>query len=259
MTGREGPLIPDKKSNRVYFAHYPLSHPAWLVIRRAGTQIKAAASLHFHGALLDIGCGEKWKNDLVGHYVDQYIGVDHAETLHDPSSVDRIGSAYALPAEDGEFDCVLCTSVLEHLEEPQVALAEAYRVLKPGGTAVFTAPQIWHLHEEPRDFFRFTCYGLKHLFIKAGFEPIEIKALSGFWTTFGSELNYYLNGFKWGIFRPFMSLWTAINNLIFLALGKNQHNEKWTWMYLVIAHKSAPLTSKSQKNVQRRKANRIPD
>ena len=226
-----------KNSSRRYYARRPLGHPAWLVVRLAGRQIEAAAARYFHGALLDIGCGEKWKSDLIGHYVERYVGVDHADSFHDRSAIDRIGSAYALPATDGEFDCVLCTAVLEHLEEPQAALVEAFRVLKPGGYAVYSVPLFWHLHEEPRDFFRFTRYGIEHLFTKAGFELIENKALSGFWATFGSEFNYYLNSFKWGIFRPFISLCTALNNLGFLILEKLHRNEKWTWMYLVIARK----------------------
>jgi SAM-dependent methyltransferase len=236
--------MPGKDPIRRYYAHYPLTSPSWLVMHRAGAQIEAAAANHFHGTLLDIGCGEKWKSDLVGRYVERYVGVDHADTLHDQSAIDRIGSAYALPAVDGEFDCVLCTAVLEHLEEPEKALREAWRVLKPGGIALFTAPMIWHLHEEPRDFFRFTRYGLQYLFTKAGFELLEMKAVSGFWVTFGSEFNYYLNSISWGIFRPFISLCTALNNLIFLALEKLPRNDKWTWMHLVIARKPTVADSK---------------
>jgi len=230
-------MMLSKDPKQRYYARRHLHHPAWLVTRLAGRQIEAAAARYFHGSLLDIGCGDKWKNDLIERFVDRYVGVDHAGTVHDRSVIDRIGTAYALPATDNEFDCILCTAVLEHLEEPQAALVEAFRVLKPGGYALYSVPLFWHLHKEPRDFFRFTRYGIEHLFGKAGFELVENRALSGFWATFRSEFNYYLNSFKWGFFRPFISLCTALNNLIFLALEKLHRNEKWTWMYLVIARK----------------------
>lgn len=91
------------------------------------------------------------------------------------------GSAYEIPAEDDAFDSALCTAVLEHLEEPESAIRECHRVLKPGACAVYTVPFIWHLHEEPRDFFRYSRYGLEYLFKKVGFEIVELEALSGFW------------------------------------------------------------------------------
>jgi SAM-dependent methyltransferase len=230
-------MDPDR---RRYYAHYPLTHPAWLVMRLAGAAIETAASAHFHGSLLDIGCGEKWKADLVGRFVERYIGVDHAGSLHDPSAIDRVGSAYALPAADGEFDCILCTSVLEHLEEPGAALCEALRVLKPGGAAVYTVPQIWHLHEEPRDFFRFTRYGLQHLLTKAGFERIEIRPLSGFFAMIAAEFNSYLNHRRWGLFRPAAKTWFALNNVTFSLLEKVHQDPKWTWMNMAVAYKPGP-------------------
>lgn len=220
-----------------YYSHYPIHHPSWLVMRRAGDRIETAAVRFFHGDLLDIGCGDKWKRDLVGHLVTRYVGVDHSATRHDPSAIDRLGSAYSLPAADGEFDCVLCSSVLEHLEEPEAALREALRVLKPGGTAIYTAPQAWHLHEEPRDFFRFTRHGLRHLFEKAGFEIVEIEPLSGLFLAFGSELGYYLNGIRWRPLRPLVTLWIVANNLLFLLLEKIKRDPRWTWMNLVVARK----------------------
>jgi len=71
-------------------------------------------------------------------------------------------------------------------------------VLKRGGFALYSVPFIWHLHEEPRDFFRFTKYGLAHLFTKVGFEVVELRALSGFWVTFGALLSYNLARFNYG-------------------------------------------------------------
>jgi ubiquinone/menaquinone biosynthesis C-methylase UbiE len=152
-----------------------------------------SANKYLSGRLIDIGCGEKPYAEMLKPFVSEHIGVDHEGSLHDKSNMDRIGTAYEIPAEDGEFDSAICTAVLEHLEEPDKAIAECSRVLRPGGgVAIYTTVLFWHLHEEPRDFYRYTKYGLRYLFEKNGFEIVEIKPLSGFCVTFGQELVYYL-------------------------------------------------------------------
>jgi hypothetical protein len=112
-------------------------------------------------------------------------------------------------------------------------------VLKSGGVAIYSVPFIWHLHEEPRDFYRFSKYGLKYLFEKTGFEIIEIKALSGFWVTFGQLFVYNLYRFNRSIVK-----WTHIIDIIGLliqalayALDRVDRTERWTWMYMVVAKK----------------------
>ncbi len=46
----------------------------------------------------------------------------------------------ALPFEDGTFDVILCSHVLEHVPDDAAAMAELYRVLRPGGHALLIAP-----------------------------------------------------------------------------------------------------------------------
>lgn len=45
-----------------------------------------------------------------------------------------------LPLRSGTFDCAVCIHVLEHVERDRHAIAEIYRVLKPGGWALITVP-----------------------------------------------------------------------------------------------------------------------
>ncbi len=45
----------------------------------------------------------------------------------------RVGDVYALPFADSSFDAVFSNALLDHLRAPQKAIAEMYRVLKPGG------------------------------------------------------------------------------------------------------------------------------
>ncbi|KKT52734.1 MAG: Methyltransferase type 11 [Candidatus Yanofskybacteria bacterium GW2011_GWF1_44_227] len=69
-----------------------------------------------------------------------------------------------LPFEDGKFDIILCTEVLEHLHSPHVAISEMKRVLKVGGKLILTTRFIFPIHDAPGDYFRYTKYGLRYLF-----------------------------------------------------------------------------------------------
>ena len=71
---------------------------------------------------------------MLAGQLEEHIGVGtHQCTLHEKSSVDLWGTAYAIPVESDSFDSALCTAVMEHLEEPEQALRECHRVLKAGG------------------------------------------------------------------------------------------------------------------------------
>ena len=130
--------------------------------------------------------------------------------------------------------------MLEHLEEPENAIRECYRVMKTGGYAIYSVPFIWHLHEEPRDFFRYSKYGLQYLFEKVGFEVIEIRPLSGFAVTFIQLHLYILNGkFNKGIIKRIgvVRLYSYLMQRLGLFLNKHDNTKQWTWMYIIVAKK----------------------
>lgn len=57
-----------------------------------------------------------------------------------------------LPFDNNAFDVVFCNHVLEHIEDDKKAMAELYRVLKPGGLGIFQIPQDLSLEKTYEDF-----------------------------------------------------------------------------------------------------------
>lgn len=90
-------------------------------------------------SLLDAGCGEGFVVDLLAKaYPDVKItGIDVSEEAIEfakknfgDSARFRPGSVYKLPFSDKSFDTVLCSEVLEHLDDPNRAVAELRRVAR---------------------------------------------------------------------------------------------------------------------------------
>lgn len=90
----------------------------------------------------DLGCGTGQLAESIAPFVSRVIAVDDSEAmleaarkrLADLSNVDvRSGRLESLPIEDGSLEAALLFLVLHYVPEPEAALAEACRVLKPGG------------------------------------------------------------------------------------------------------------------------------
>jgi SAM-dependent methyltransferase len=99
-----------------------------------------------------------------------------------------IGSVTALPFKAAFFDGVIMTETLEHVHQPQLALAEAVRILRPHGWLYLATPQMWPLHYEPHDYFRFTRYGLTYLLEEAGLQEVTLQPLGGLSTLLFTRL-----------------------------------------------------------------------
>ncbi len=151
-----------------------------------------------HGALLDVGCGEKPYEAFFTPYVTSYVGVEHEATFglthaaKRSSGPDVYYDGTRLPFDDASFDTVLNVQVLEHTPEPQQLVNEMARVLRPGGLLIVNVPFSFRLHEEPHDYFRYSPHGLRYMTERAGLDVIEIVPQGSIWSLLGHKLNSYL-------------------------------------------------------------------
>jgi SAM-dependent methyltransferase len=200
------------------------------------------AKKYARGELLDMGCGGKLYGQIFSDVVDKHIGVDLpiSESANKLEKLaDVYGSVLDMPFKSDSFDTVLSTQVLEHVPEPKKMLKEAGRVLKKNGFLILTAPMTWGLHEIPKDYYRYTKYGLKYLAESAGLEIVYIKARCGFWGVIGQRLSshlYYWKGVPKSIIGEGIkrSLCVAIQIFFYILDGVNR-NEGETLGYIMVA------------------------
>jgi SAM-dependent methyltransferase len=190
--------------------------------------------------VLDAGAGE-------GQYAhcfasQRYCGVDLAvgDAAWDYSRLDTLADLTALPFRAGTFDAALNVVTLEHLPEPGLALAEIARTLTPGGRFLIVAPHEWEVHQAPHDYFRYTRYGLQHLLEKAGLEPVEIRAVGGYFRLVARRLlnglQFFTGGIRWLGFLP-AAIFLVPPALILPLLDALDRERNFTAGYICTARK----------------------
>ena len=128
--------------------YYYLAHTRYLYRKRLRMALASLGEQRF-GRLLEIDYGSGILLPTLAGICDDPTGVD----IHDKVEQVQLmlgkegvranlrqGSVLDLPFQEGEFDAVVSLSVLEHLEELEVALYEIGRVAKPGATIVLGFP-----------------------------------------------------------------------------------------------------------------------
>jgi SAM-dependent methyltransferase len=112
------------------------------------TLLAAIAEVH-PTRVLDVGCGDGRLASL--YAAPEVVCVDSSAASVEAAAARgldaQLADARELPFEDGSFDVVTCSHALYHVAEPERALAEFVRVLRPGGrfAGIYNAPE--HLRE----------------------------------------------------------------------------------------------------------------
>ena len=229
---------------RLVSVDIPIDSPNFLVYHFYHKDLFASLEKYANGELLDIGCGNKPYRSIVETKVTKYTGCDIVQSSD--NCVDIICEANHIPLATESFDTVLSTQTIEHVEDHQGLVNEAFRLLKPGGYFILAGPMYWPLHEEPYDFFRFTKYGFKYLLEKAGFTVLETLSNGGKWALCGQVLLHTLypevrkgKTFKYKFLRIGIRMIGGIKsiNKFFLKMDKAHRNEVSTINYVVVAKK----------------------
>jgi SAM-dependent methyltransferase len=135
------------------------TEPGWSVRQPLAEWLREEGAAAAGKRVLDVGCGLKPYYPFFAA-ATSYVGVDVQENPH----ADLHGAVESLPIEDGSFDVVLCTQVLEHVDDPTQAVRELHRVTAPGGRVLASTHGVMIYHPNPADHWRWTHTGLEKLF-----------------------------------------------------------------------------------------------
>jgi ubiquinone/menaquinone biosynthesis C-methylase UbiE len=186
--------------------------------------------------VLDAGAGEgRYKH----HFGRQhYCGLDLAvgDAAWDYSNLDVVGDLVALPFDDRTFQAAFNIVTIEHVNEPARMLCELSRVLTPGGSLFLVAPFQWEEHQQPHDYYRFTRFGLQHLFEGAGFTEITIQPVGGFFRMMSRRLLNSLQFFP-GPTMILAALFFAPPALVLPLLDPLDKHRNFTLGYICSARK----------------------
>lgn len=147
------------------------------------------------GTLLDVGCGSgdflREARQTGWTVFGQEFDETAAQTARQVSGAEvRIGDLGDVGFDGASFDAITMSNVLEHLPDPNEAVAECYRLLKPGGVLVSISPnphsalhQIYGEHwrglEIPRHLFLLPPRATGLLCTRAGFDKIDVFSTPG--------------------------------------------------------------------------------
>ena len=181
--------------------------PGWSIRKPLAAWLRAEGGAASGKRVLDVGCGVKPYYPFFAS-ASEYVGVDVQDNPH----ADVAGAVEALPVPDGSFDIVLCTQVLEHVDDPAVAVRELHRVTGPGGRVLASTHGVMLYHPNPQDYWRWTHTGLEKLFRDNGdWASVDVEPGAGTAAGLALLVGNFLHllakraGAPW-IARPFVAL-----------------------------------------------------
>jgi ubiquinone/menaquinone biosynthesis C-methylase UbiE len=190
----------------------------------------------FKGKVLDIGCGQSPYRFLLDKNTTEYFGIDIEQAIQFDYKNDEITpfDGKNIPFEKEHFDGLICTEVLEHVENYQYLIDEMFRVLKKDAKGVITIPWSARFHYIPYDYFRYTPSALKTMF--KDFSEVEIVSRGSDISNIGNKVIVlwfrnllpakkwrYILAPLWVVASPILILMVIIAHIsIVFKLGSNE-------------------------------------
>ncbi len=175
LTGER--TLPDVPAENYWFRRH-LAVYEWIGERVAGRRV------------IDLACGEGYGSDLLAERAADVVGLDANPEAHDHARLRYVRPNLRFErglvetfGEPGTFDAVVFLQTIEHVHDPVAVLGHIRSLLRPGGTAYITTPNVltlappgaersgnpWHLKEYRAEEFRALC--------ETAFQRVELLGL----------------------------------------------------------------------------------
>ena len=238
MAAKAVPTEPDIRENSRLYPHWSDSRYYGLIrLRVAMTDVISVYLSNFADrkqvTAVDFGCGTTPYKALFASYVDRYMAADLPGNQVADIFIDPATGRVPLPGQS--VDVVISNQVLEHVEQPEQYLREAFRLCRPGGLLILSTHGFWMYHPDPQDYWRWTGAGLRRLLQEYGWEVLELKGIIGFAAT---SLCLLQDALSWKIPRILRPVFTiCMQQLIRLldAFYSPESRKENACLYLVVA------------------------